>query len=144
MTHRAESIMQAVVAKVTGLSTTGSNVTRGRVHAADTLPALSVYQGDDRVVSEYSHALYDCELTVFIEALAKTSSAQIETALNQIREEITIALQTDYTQGLGYVLNTAEGDSAAPELSGEGEEPSGMLRMEWRILYRRSRTNPGA
>lgn len=144
MTHRAESIMQAIVGKVTGLVTTGANVTRGRVHAADTLPALSVYQGDDSIIAEYAQTLLDCELTFYIEALVKSSTTQIDTLLNQIREEVTVALQTDYTQGLAYVLNTVEGNAAAPELSGEGEQPSAMLRMEWRIQYRRSRTNPGA
>lgn len=138
--------MAAVVTNVTGLTTTGANVFRGRVYAVpDTsLPALAVYQGEDKVLGQYSQALYDCELTVLIEALVKTSSQQVDTLLNQIREQVTIALQSNYTQGLAYVLNTTEGDAAAPELSGEGDKPTAALRMEWRFLYRRSRTNPGA
>ncbi len=144
--HRAESILSAVVTNVTGLTTTGANVFRGRVYALpDTsLPALAVYQGEDKVLGQYSQALYDCELTVLIEALVKTSATQVDTLLNQIREQVTVALQANYTQGLSYVLNTVEGDAAAPELSGEGDKPAAALRMEWRFLYRRSRTNPGA
>lgn len=146
MTHRAESILAAVVTKVTGLTTTGANAFRGRVYAVPeaNLPAVCVYLGQDRILGQYSQAVYDCELTVILEALVKTSSAQVDTLLNKIREEVTIALQTDYTQGLSYVLNTVESDTSAPELSGEGDKPSGAMRMEWLLHYRRSRTNPGA
>jgi hypothetical protein len=144
MTHRAESILSAVVTNVTSLTTTGTRVHRGRVYAITDFPALSVYQGEDRVIGQYSQAKYDCELTVLIEALVKTSSSQVDTVLNTIREEVVEALQADYTQGLAYVLNTVEGDSSAPELSGDGDQPSAMLRMEWKFHYRRSRTDPGA
>jgi hypothetical protein len=146
MTHRAESIVVAVVAKVTGLTTTGTNVFRGRVYAlADTsLPALCVYLGEDRILGQYSQAKFDSELTVNIEAVVKTSSTQVDTVLNQIREQVTIALQADYTQGLAYLLNTLEGDAAAPELSGDGEQQSAALKLEWKFHYRRARTDPGA
>jgi len=144
LTHRAESILSAVVTKVTGLVTTGARVHRGRVYALTAFPALSVYQGEDKVIGQYSQAKYDCELTVFVEAVVKTSSSQVDTVLNTIREEVVEALQADYTQGLTYVLNTIEGDSSAPELSGEGDQPSAALRMEWKFHYRRSRTDPGA
>lgn len=146
MTHRAESIVDAVVTKVTGLTTTASRVYRGRVYAlADAnLPALCVYMGEDKVIGQYSQAKFDCELTVNIEAVVKASTAQVDTTLNLIREQVTIALQSDYTQGLSYVLNTTEGDASAPELSGDGEQTSAAQKLEWKFHYRRSRTNPGA
>ena len=146
MTHRAESIIEAVKTNVTGLTTTGTRVFRGRVYAlADTeLPALCVYLGPDKIIGQYSHAKYDCELTINIEAVVKSSTVQVDTTLNLIREQVAIALQADYTQGLAYVLNTIEGDADAPELSGEGEKQSAALKMEWKFHYRRSRTNPGA
>ena len=146
MTHRAESIVSAVVTTLTGLTTTGSNVFRGRVYAVPdaSLPALCVYQGEDKIIGQYSQAKYDCAITITVEALVKTSSTQVDTTLNTIREEVVEALQADYTQGLAYVLNTIEGDTSAPELSGEGDKPSAAVRMEWQFHYRRSRTDPGA
>ena len=146
MTHRAESIVSAVVTTVTGLTTTGSNVYRGRMTpiAADVSNALRVYLGEDSLLGEYSQAKMDWELTILIESFAKSPTAQIDTRLNTIREEVTIALQADYTQGLAYVINTLEGNAARPEFSAEGEQAMGSQVMEWKIHYRRSRTDPGA
>lgn len=146
MTHRAESIITAVVTNVTGLTTTGARVYRGRVYAlaGTNLPALCVYQGEDKVIGQYSQSKYDCELTITIEAVVKASTTQVDTTINLIREQVTIAMQTDYTQGLSYVLNTIEGDASAPELSGDGEQTSAAQKLEWKIHYRRSRTDPGA
>lgn len=146
MTHRAESIIGAVVTNLTGLTTTGARVYRGRATALadDKLPALCVYLGDDKIIGQYSQAKYDCELTITVEALVKTTATQVDTTLNLIREQVTIALQTDYTQGLAYVLNTMEGDASEPELSGEGEKPAAAMKLDWKFHYRRSRTDPGA
>ena len=146
MTHRAEQIIDAVVTTLTGLTHTGSNVFRGRVHAVPEakLPALCVYLGPDKIIGQYSQAKFDSELTILVEALVKTADEQVDELLNQIRKEVTIALQADYTQGLSFVLNTLEGDTDAPELSGEGEKPSAALKMEWKFHYRRSRTDPSA
>lgn len=144
--HRAESIVAAVVTKVTGLTTTGNNVYRGKMTpiAANVNNALRVYMGEDKLIGEYSQSLMDWELTVLIESFAKSATAQIDTQLNLIREQVTIALQADYTQGLAYVRNTVEGDAERPELSAEGEQAMGSQRLEWKFHYRRSRTNPGA
>lgn len=146
MTHRAESVVARVVTNVTGLTTTGSNVYRGKLTPiAETVSnALRVYLGEDKMLGEYSQSLMDWELTVYVESFAKSPTAQIDTQLNLIREQVTIALQADYTQGLAYVLNTIEGDAAEPELSAEGAQAMGSQRLEWKIHYRRSRTNPGA
>lgn len=144
--HRAEQIIDAVVTTLTGLTQTNNNVFRGRVHAVPEvrLPALCVYQGEDKQIGQYSQAKIDSELTILVEALVKTSAEQVDELLNQIRKEVTIALQADYTQGLSFVLNTIEGDASAPELSGEGEKPSAALKLEWKFHYRRSRTDPSA
>ena len=146
MTHRAESIIVAVLATVTGLVTTGANVNRGRTskRAVTVANALDVNLGGDEFIQDLSQTLQDWELTVTIDSYTKSPTAQIDTQLNKIREEVTVALNANYTQGLAYVLNTAEGDAGAPEVSGEGEQASGGQRMAWKFRYRRSRTNPGA
>lgn len=144
--HRAEQIIDAVVTTLTGLTHTVDNVFRGRVHAVPEakLPALCVYLGPDKQIGQYSQAKIDSELTILVEALVKTADEQVDQLLNQIRKEVTVALQADYTQGLSFVLNTLEGDTDAPDLSGEGEKPSAALKMEWKFHYRRSRTDPSA
>ncbi len=146
MTHRAESIIDAVKTAVTGLTTTGANVYRGRLTpiAANVNDALKVYLGGDDFIQDLSQTLQDWELTIYIDSYTRSPTAQIDTQLNKIREEVTIALNANYTQGLAYVLNTEEGNADAPELSGEAAQASGSMRMAWKFRYRRSRTNPGA
>lgn len=144
--HKAEQIIVAVVAKLTGLASTGANVFRGRVYELPetSLPALRIFQGTDRAAIDGGSSSFrylDSEISVRVEAVAKTSATQIDTLLNQIRKEVTVALQADVTQGLSFVMDTSEG-MADIDLDGEGDRPTGVLKMEWSILYRRLRTDP--
>lgn len=147
--HRAEQIVAAVLAKVTGLATTGSRAYRGRVEDVPDvqLPALGVFMGQDTPRTDGGSSSFryiDGDLTVYVEAYSKkTLAADIEPQLNQIRKEIAIALQADVTQGLAFVLDTQEGE-ATPDRSGAGDQPAGMLRMAWTLRYRRLRTDPSA
>jgi hypothetical protein len=146
MTHRAETIVATVTTKVTGLATTGARVFRGREYPLEAagLPGLLVYLGPDEPVAEYSQTLIDSLLTIHILGVVKSITEQVDTTLNRIREEVAVALQADYTQGLSFVLDTREGESEEPDISNEGEQPAASLRLTWRFLYRRSRLNPGA
>lgn len=144
--HRREQILDAVVTTLTGLTQTGDNVFRGRVHALpdSQIPALCIYQGEDREIGQYAQAKIDRELDITVEALVKTSTTQVDELLNLIAKEVCVALQADYTQGLSFVINTIEGDTGKPELSGEGEKPAAAMTMQWKFHYRRSRTDPSA
>ena len=147
--HKAEQIVAAVVTKVTGLTTTGTRVYRGRVEDLPDVqaPALGVFMGPDEPRTDGGSSSYryiDGDLTVFVEAYSKkTLAADIEPQLNLIRKEVTIALQADVTQGLAFVLDTQEGD-AVPDRSGAGDQPAGTLRMSWVLRYRRLRTDPSS
>lgn len=149
MDHRVEQIMVAIVGKLTGLATTGTHVFRGRIYEVPeaNLPALLVYQGADQPRTDGGSSSFrylDGDLSVQVEAAVKVPhGTQPETVLNQIRKEVTVALQADVTQGLGFVMDTNEG-AAVPDLTGEGDKPTARLRMEWVIRYRRSRTDPSA
>jgi hypothetical protein len=146
LTHRAETLIAKVTEVVTGLSTTSDRVYRGRAYplGKDQDPALLVYQGADEPQSLHSQTLLDSLLTVRVEARVRSASDQLDTLLNRIREEVTVALQADYLQGLTFVLDTLEGEAAEPEFSTDGEQPLGRQVMTWKFLYRRNRTNPGA
>jgi hypothetical protein len=146
MTHRAESIVAKVLTTVTGLTTTGANAFRGRVRPLQEseLPALFLYMGPDEITQHLLQGKLDSQLTVYVDIVVKTASAQVDTTLNTIREELTEALQADYTQGLAYVIDTREIGADMPELSGEGDQRTGVMRTTWQIHYRRSRADPGA
>lgn len=144
--HRAEQIVAAVVTKITGLTTTGARVYRGRLYPLQPteLPALLVYLGADTDGVTLGQSLRESVLNIGLDAVVKTVATQIDTLLNQVRKEVTIALAADHTQGLGFVLDSIEGDAAEPEPSGEVDQPTGRQRLNWQFRYRRSRTDPSA
>lgn len=144
--HRAESILAAIKTQLTGLATTGANVFRGRsVRLQDNQhPALIIKMGADKRLAEYSQALMDRALEVKIEIRTKSSTDQLDTELNKIREEVTKALQAAPSLSLAYVIKLDELDADEPDESGEGNQPIGAQRMEWVVHYRRSYTDPGA
>lgn len=137
----AEDIVSAVLAAVTGLTTTGDNAFRGRVYEIPetSLPCVCVYQsGDFPLTNTSPWKFIDSELSIVVEAVVKDSSVQAETTLNQIRFEVAQFLQRDVTLGLSFVMNTTEG-SASITLDGSTNEIVGRMRMEWVVLYRRVR-----
>lgn len=144
--HRAEQIMAAVQAAVTGLTTTTTNVDRGReddIPAANT-PALRVSMGDDSIVEPWASQLLDSELDVSVFALAHDSAANIETTLNKVRKEVNAALVANYTLGLAFVHAIVEVGARKPTLAGESSKPAGSMELQYRVRYRRSRTDPSA
>lgn len=144
--HRAEQIVVDVITTLTGLTTTGTNVFRGRVYPLQTanLPGLCVFQGPDRPQETSSYTHIDSDLTVYVDIYVKSSTAQVDTLLNQIRKEVVIALSASYTQGLSFVIDTVEGDADEPDLNGDSDQPAARLRTSWVFRYRRSRSDPSA
>lgn len=143
--HKAEQIMVAVLAKITGLTTTTTNAYRGRVYPlqATQLPALVLYMGADTPTLLHSQTLMDCALNITVEVVIKTT-VQLDMLLNLIRKEVSTALQADYTQGLSFILNTEEGSADDPELMGDSDQPIARHRLHWIVSYRRSRSDPSA
>jgi hypothetical protein len=144
--HRAEDIVTTIVTQLTGLATTGSRVFRDREYELSEaeLPALLVYMVSDNPRQPSILAapgLLDCELRLIVEAVVKSSAAQVDTTLNQIRYEVSQALHDDVTQGLTYVMHTVEG-MAVPELQPDVDQMVGRLRMDWTVLYRRTLASP--
>lgn len=144
MTHRAESIMVAVLDKIDGLTTTSTRASRGRAYPVDgdALPALTLEQGVDEVDLQ-NMAFIDRHLDFSIIAHVKTTGTT-ETTLNLIREEVHVALMADRTQGLSYVRDTLPLGDGEPDISGDSNQSIARLRMNWRIKYRHSITDPGA
>ena len=144
MTHRAETIMAAVVTAVTGLATTGARVFRGRAYAVQPaeLPCLLVWADADPAEPVQSQDRVQSNLVVNIDAVVREVSAQVDTRLNLIRKEITVALAADYRLGLGFVHEIEEVGAAEPEIAGEGDAAVASMRLEWTVKYTRGRTDP--
>lgn len=144
MTLRAEQVVAAVQTLVTGLTTTGSNVDRGRGDdiPTDLMPAIRVAVGADTPLDPYLPSLIDSELEVFVTAHAHDTAANIETKLNQIRAEATLALLANRTLGLGFVHAIFEMGASRPELAGDLAKPAGRMEMKFKVRYRRSANDP--
>jgi hypothetical protein len=144
--HRAEQVVAAVQAAVTGLTTTGARVDRGRdddIDAAKT-PALRVATGDDTVVDPWAQSLLDSELEVLVNAYVHTGASNVETLLSTIRKEVTIALMADQKLGLAFVHSIVELGASRPDKATDGAKPAGRLEMKFRVKYRRSVADPSA
>lgn len=141
--HKAEQIMVAALAAVTGLATTGTQVYRGRVNPlSETVSnALSLYQGADTKEGEdYPTSIR--LLSIYIDIHTKSPTEQVETRLNQISKEVSIAMLATRGLGLGFVIDVEEVGSDEPELSGDADQPDAKQRMTWHIEYRRMTNDP--
>ncbi len=145
---RSEQIIDAIVAllSVPGLTTTGTNVHRGRAYPYqdEELPALSVYLGSDQVIDELESSFIDWELTIVVEAYVKTVAESVDAVLGRIRKEVHIAIMASYTQGLSFVYDTIPENVSAPVINGEGDQTVITQVFEYKLHYRTSRTDISA
>jgi len=141
MTHRAESILDAMTTAVTGLATTGTNVERGRVWPVATLPALTVAKGAD-IASDGEDILPTLvrEMTVSITAHI-TQLGNPETALHAIAAELFAAIRANPTLGLAYVFDCELIGDDAPEISDSHDLPVAAMVSNWRVLYEHSKSD---
>jgi hypothetical protein len=144
--HRAEQVLAAVTTRVTGLTTSGANVDRGRDMEipAEKTPALRVYMGQDSIVDPWAQSLLDSEIEVGIQAVVHDSATNVETLLNRMRKEVNVALVADFTLGLAFVHAIVEIGATRPQLSGELAKPAGQMDLLYRVKYRRSVADPSA
>ena len=142
--HRAESILSAIETTLTGLSTTGANVQRGRVYAVGTAPGLSIFKESD--IANDADAILDPlvrELTIGVD-IHVNQTGNPETPLNAIAAEIYAALNVDYTLGLSYVIDCDLVGDDPPEIEGTQDLPVARMRSTWRIIYEHSRASAEA
>lgn len=132
----AEQLMSSVEALVTGLTTTGSNVSRGRAYPHPSYPAISLFQGADSPLNE-SYPTQDSELTVNVVGHVRSTEGATDTQLNQIRKEVVIALLADYTLS-GKAIRIRWAGAQEPVISGDGDKPISSMIMSFVIHYRHS------
>lgn len=139
---RTEEILDAVVTALTDLTTTQKRVKRAQVYNSsdDDLPGLAIYMGPDVLADELLFSYIDWELTIFVDVRVKTRS-QIDELSNTIRGEVHAALMAAPTLGLSFVHDTKPVSAGEPELSGDGEQPIAVQRLEFAVTYRTSRTS---
>ena len=122
MAHARKQIRDAIVAKLTGLTTTGSKVYASRVWpmGSDKLPGLIVYTVKESAEITTMGAVRNSyrQLEVAIDIYAKGSG--VDDTVDQIAQEIKTALNTDQT--LGGLTKDLMLESINIKLNGTGDK----------------------
>ena len=139
MSHLRQQILEGVAAQLAGLATTGANVFRSRVYAAqrNQVPCLIVRQA---IGTEQSNAdgvgspprVLQRVLRIEVIAIVREVD-DLDAALNQICLEVETALG-------GSLLSPATTKSLVlvstdTELTGSGEQPMGQATLTYEVLY---------
>lgn len=142
MAHIRQQIRDRVIADVTGLATTGSNVHDTRLYnfTQGNLPALAVYtQNETSEISTISPTVtLDRELEVIIECYAEANQ-NIENTLDTIASEVENSLGSDLT--LNNLCITQFLSSTDIDFTSEGEKPLGICKLTYNVRYMNSVTN---
>ena len=123
-------IRDAIETLVTGLTTTGANVSTSRVNPHESLPSITIVSGEEEVF-EIESGFYVRRYQVEIESRASGSS--LDDTLDLIDSEVFAVLEasklSDNAMDTRWMFNTA------PELSGEGDTPIGLMIMTYEVMY---------
>jgi hypothetical protein len=143
VTHRAEQIIDAVVAK---LAAAGIAAAKQRTLSYDPdmeLPAVSVRMGADQPLEAQNLTFIDSLLAVVVVTIdAAATESDTIAKLMALRTSSHVALMADQTQGLNFVSDTRYGGASAPELETVGEKVAGRLETTWQIPYRMEIADP--
>ena len=143
MTHRAETILNAVSVALTGLATTGANVQRFRAWPVTNLPALTILKGADQASDGVAPINSIGRQLVVVIRVSVKGTGVLETNLNQIAAEIFAALKADYTLGLSYVYDLELISESEPAID-EQDEPVAYQDSIYQITYEHSATSAEA
>lgn len=148
MAHAREVIRKAILAAVTGLATTGANVS-GRTARSDpasvdaSLRVIVMPRAETKsqVDDDEIGTLEIRELPVRIEGRVR-QAADLDDAMDDICVEVEQALQNDATLGALVTKLTLEATWA--EVTGDIEKTVGIVTMDWTVLYRCDHMAPTA
>jgi len=137
MSHVRKQIRDAVATALTGLTTTGTNVFKGRYFSMQTpkLPALLVYTtNEDAELSIMGSSRgSDRVLTLVVEGYA-ISKTIVEDTLDQIAVEVEEAMASDYT--LSGLTRDVRYTGFELDANADPEQTVAVIRLIFDIKYR--------
>ena len=134
MAHARQQIRDQLITTLTGLSTTGSRVYNSRVYNHDALPCLTVYTLSEELGEESANKQFRL-LSVMVEARAK-AAADLEDTLDTIGVEVEDAIFSGGDTTLSGKCKDFDYEGLDIELSGEAEQPFGLMTMRFLAIYR--------
>ena len=143
MSHVRQQIRERVATTLTGLTTTGSRVYQSRVYplGPNNLPGLLVFTSSESSevdVMGIPGALMRT-LTLTVEGYVKSTTNSDDT-IDTICSEVETALGNDNT--INSLAKDISLSDTEIEYSGEGEQPVGVVTMNFVVQYRTATNAP--
>ena len=139
MAHARKQIRDQLMTTLTGLTTTESRVFNSRVYDHDALPCISVYTLSEELGEESQNKQFRM-LNVMVEVRAKAADS-LEDDLDKIGAEIEDAIFANGDTTLSNTCKDFDYDGLDIELSGEAEQPFGLMTMRFMAMYRVNKTD---
>ena len=137
MSHVRKQLRDAYATALTGLTTTGSNVFKGRYYSLQSakLPALCVYTGSEAAEINVmgSSRGSDRLVSVTIEGYVKSSNV-VEDTLDQIAVEVEEAIAADVT--LGGIAKDTTYAGFELDANADPEQTVAVMRINFVTRYR--------
>jgi len=141
--HIRQQIRDRIVTNVTGLSTTGARVYRSRVYPlnADTMPALLVYTKteDSEIDVMGSPGVLNRLVNIAIEGYVRNITVY-DNKIDDICKEVETAMAGDQT--INGLAKNSFLSSTEIEYTGEGDQPIGVVTMNYVVQYRTATNAP--
>lgn len=135
--HVRQQIRDRIVTNVTGLTTTGARVFRSRVYPlnADTMPALLVYSTseDSDIDVMGSPGVLNRTVNIAIEGYVRNITVY-DNKIDDICKEVETAMAGDQT--INGLAKNSFLQSTEIEYTGEGDQPIGVVTMNYVVQYR--------
>lgn len=137
MAHLRNQIRDAVVSRLTGLSTTGSNVFRSRIYPLENnkLPGLCIFTKSEATTFDTLTRPRSISrvLEIGVEAYVKAIS-NYDNTLDTIAVEVEEAIASDVT--FSNLAKDTQVTSFEADFSGDGEQPVAIGRFTIEVNYR--------
>lgn len=137
MAHLRNQIRDAVVSRLTGLSTTGSNVFRSRIYPLENnnLPGLCIFTKSEATTFDTLTRPRSISrvLEIGVEAYVKATS-NYDNTLDTIAVEVEEAIASDVT--FSNLAKDTQVTSFDADFSGDGEQPVAIGRFTIEVNYR--------
>ena len=143
--HLRRQISERAATTLTGLSTTGSNVFQSRFYPMESagLPGLCIFTKDETAEISVMGATRTVQrdLDLVVEGYAKTAT-NLDDRLDQIGKEIEVAMAGDID--LNSLADDSYLSSVEISYSAEGENPVGIIRYNYSVIYSNAENAPDA
>jgi hypothetical protein len=133
MAHVRTQIRNAVIAKLTGLTTTGNRVYKSRMYPMDdaAMPGICVYTTQEKISDDAPVGASKRMLDVYADAYV--SGVSVDDTLDQIDAEVETAMFADYS--LGGLTRGVSLSSVAIIYPQDAAKPFGVMRMIYQAEY---------